>query len=221
MTSTECPPLADRITKSLLGYGVIAGPIYVLSVGVQAATRDGFDPTRHAASQLANGDLGWIQIATFIVSGAMTVAAAVGVGRAVGPGRTSAWASGLLGAYGVALVVAGMFRADPSDGFPPGTPAGAGQVSWHGLVHFAVAGIGFACLVAACFVLGAWFARNRNAVWAWFSRITGLVFAGSFLALASGSGSAVAILVFTAAVALVWIWLAAVSVKLYRGVGPA
>jgi Protein of unknown function (DUF998) len=137
-------------------------------VAAQVATRDGFDPTRHAASQLANGDLGWIQIATFLITGAMTIAAAVGVRRAMGPGRLSAWASGLLGAYGVGLVAAGIFRADPSDGFPPGTPPGMGEVSWHGMAHFAVAGIGFACLVAACFVLGAWFARSGQASWAWF-----------------------------------------------------
>jgi hypothetical protein len=47
------------------------------------------------------------------------------------------------------------------------------------------------------------------------------VFAASFLALASGSGGAIAILAFTAAVVLAWSWLAAVSVKLYRGVGRA
>ena len=64
MTTSVRPPLAERITKSLLGYGVIAGPIYVVTVAAQAATRNGFDPTRHAASQLANGDFGWIQIAT-------------------------------------------------------------------------------------------------------------------------------------------------------------
>src|SRR5882724_7703148 len=187
MTTTECPPLPVRITKSLLGYGVIAGPIYVLAVAGQMAARDGFDPTRHAASQLANGERGWIQIATFLVTGAMVIAAAVGARRALGPGRPSAWASGLLGVYGAGLVVAGIFRADPSDGFPPGTPPGMGEVSWHGLAHFAVAGLGFACLVAACFVLGTWFARKGEGGWAWFSRITGLVFAASFLALSSGS----------------------------------
>jgi hypothetical protein len=219
MTTTDCPPMPDRITKSLLGYGVLAGPIYVLSVAIQAATRSGFDPTRHAASQLANGGLGWIQIATFLITGAMTTAAAVGVRRAMGSGRHSAWASGLLGAYGAGLMVAGIFRADPSDGFPPGTPAGMGEVSWHGLTHFAVAGIGFACLVAACFVLGAWFMRRGERGWAWFSRITGVVFAGSFLALSSGAGGAASILVFTAAVVLVWVWLAAISVKLYAAVG--
>ena len=164
MTTTDCPPLPVRVTKSLLGYGVIAGPIYVVAVAAQAATRDGFDATRHAASQLANGDLGWIQIATFLITGAMTIAAAVGVRRALGPGRQSAWASGLLGAFGAGLVVAGFFKADPSDGFPPGTPPGMGAVSWHGLVHFAVAGLGFACLVAACFVLGVVARAQRTTV---------------------------------------------------------
>lgn len=220
MTTTDCPPLADRITKSLLGYGVITGPLYVLSVAIQAATRDGFDPTRHAASQLANGDLGWIQIATFLVTGAMTIAAAVGVGRTLGRGRRSAWAAGLLGGYGLALMVAAVFRPDPSDGFPPGTPPGIGQPSWHGLVHFAVAGAGFVCLVAACFVLGGWFAKTPGRTgWAWFSRLTAIAFAATFLALASGSGGTVSILAFTAAVVLAWAWLAAVSVTLYRHVG--
>ncbi|MDT7722777.1 MAG: hypothetical protein QOE94_3788 [Mycobacterium sp.] len=219
MINADCPPLAVRVTKSLLGYGVIAGPIYVLAVAGQMATRDGFDPTRHAASQLANGDLGWLQIATFLVTGAMTIAAAVGVRRALGPGRLSAWAAGLLAAYGAALIAAGVFRADPSDGFPPGTPPGMGEISWHGLGHFTVAGIGFACLVAACFVVGAWFAGTGLASWAWFSRLTGVVFAGTFMALSSGSGGATTILAFTAAVVLAWAWLTAVSVKLYRGVG--
>jgi len=221
MTTTDCPSLPVRVTKSLLGYGVIAGPFYVLAVAGQMVTRKGFDPTRHAASQLANGDLGWIQIATFLVTGAMTIAAAVGVRRAIGPGRLSAWASGLLGAYGAGLVAAGVLRADPSDGFPPGTPPGMGEVSWHGLAHFAVAGVGFACLVAACFVLGAWFARKGLASWTWFSRVTGVVFAVSFMALSSGSGGATTILAFTAAVVLVWAWLTAVSVKLYASAGSA
>ena len=218
MTTADCPPLPVRVTKSLLGYGVIAGPIYVVAVAIQMMIRDGFDPTRHAASQLANGDLGWIQIATFLLTGAMTIAAAVGVRRALGPGRLSAWAAGLLAAYGVGLVAAGVFRADPSDGFPPGTPPGMGEVSWHGLTHFAVAGLAFTCLVAACFVLATWFARAGQVSWAWFSRFTGMAFAASFIALSSGSGGAATILVFTAAVVLVWAWLTAVSIKLYRGV---
>ena len=182
------------------------------------AIRDGFDPTRHAASQLANGDLGWIQVATFLVTGAMTIAAAVGVRRALGPGRLSAWAvwpaRGIRRRSRRCRDLPGRPVGRVSTGYPPGM----GEVSWHGLAHFRVAGIGFACLVAACFVLGAWFARNGLGSWAWFSRITAVLFAASFVALSSGSGNATTILVFTAAVVLVWAWLTAVSVKLYRGV---
>lgn len=218
MTTTR-PTLAVRITKSLLGYGVIAGPIYVAVVAGQAFTRTGFDPSRHFASQLANGDLGWIQIATFLVTGAMTVAAAAGVGRALGPGRLATWAAGLIGGYGAALMVAGLFHADPSDGFPPGTPAGAGEVSWHGTVHFAAAGLGFVCLVAACFVVGARFARDGLRRWSRFSRITAIVLAVSFAVVASGSGGRAGIVLFTVAVVLAWGWLTAVSVELYRSEG--
>ncbi|MGE2720187.1 DUF998 domain-containing protein [Mycolicibacterium celeriflavum] len=219
MTSADCPPLPVRVTKSLLGYGVIAGPFYVLVAAAQIAGRQGYDPTRHAVSQLANGSWGWVQIANFIVAGAMTVAAAAGVRRALGPGRRSMWASALLAVYGVALIGAGVFRADPSDGFPPGTPPGMGTVSWHGVAHFAVAGVGFTCLVAACFVFAGLFAQRGEASWAWASRITGLVFALSFVALSTGSGGAGAIVAFTAAVVLAWAWLSAVSVRLYRAVG--
>ena len=52
-----CTP-ESRITKSLLGYGVIAGPLYVIVALSQALTRDGFDLSRHAWSSLALGGPG-------------------------------------------------------------------------------------------------------------------------------------------------------------------
>lgn len=218
MATSECPPLAQRITKSLLGYGAIAGPIYILVVAVQAFTRPGFDPTRHEASLLANGALGWIQVANFVVTGAMTIAAAVGVRRALGAGRASAWAGRLIGVYGAGLVGAGVFLADPSNGFPPGTPPGQGPMSWHGMLHLVCAGIGFVCLIAACFVVAARFSRDGEGGWAWGSRAVGALFAVGFASVATGAKGAVVVLLFTAAVVIVWVWLSAISVKLYRGV---
>ncbi len=53
-----------------------------LSVGLaQAATRDGFDLRKHPLSLLSLGDLGWIQITNFVVSGLLLVAFGVGVAR--------------------------------------------------------------------------------------------------------------------------------------------
>jgi hypothetical protein len=46
--------------------------------------------------------------------------------------------------YGLGLIGAGFFRADPALGFPPGLPADAyGTISWHGMMHFVVGAIGF------------------------------------------------------------------------------
>lgn len=53
ITSTPDTPACDpatRITKSLLGYGVIAGPVYVLVSLAQALTRDGFDVPSFSSS---------------------------------------------------------------------------------------------------------------------------------------------------------------------------
>ncbi|OBB99899.1 hypothetical protein A5784_21960 [Mycobacterium sp. 852013-50091_SCH5140682] len=209
----SCPvPLSVRITKSLLGYGVLAGPIYVATVAVQAVTREGFDPVRYPASVLANGSLGWVQVANFLVSGVMTVAAGVGVRRAVG-GRRTRSAGALIAGYGAGLIGGGLFRADPLPGFPPGTVDVV--ITWHGIAHLLCGAVGFACVVAAGFVLAAEFAHRGNRGWARFSRLTGAAFAASFIAMMAGAGAPAANVGFTAGVVLVWVWLAAVSVKLY------
>jgi hypothetical membrane protein len=212
MTAT-CTPAA-RITKSLLGYGIIAGPLYVMVSLAQALTRDGFDPTRHAWSLLSNGDYGWIQITNFIVTGLMTVAAAIGLRRALTPGRSRTLAPLLIAIYGASLIGAGIFRADPAPGFPAGTSETT-PISWHGMLHFVVGGIGFLCLVAACFVLASRFSRDGRRRLAWFSRITGVVFLAGFVGIASGSHGPTT-LAFVAAVLTVWAWVATVSVHFYR-----
>src|SRR4051794_21317997 len=101
---------ANRVTRSLLGYGVIAGPFYVAVSLAQALTREGFDLTRHPWSLLSNGALGWIQITNFVLTGLMVLAAAAGILRAV-PG--SRWGGRLVGVFGASLVAAGALRADP------------------------------------------------------------------------------------------------------------
>lgn len=211
--SATCTPAA-RITKSLLGYGVIAGPFYVIVSLAQALTREGFDLSRHAWSLLSNGDLGWIQITNFILTGLMVAAAAVGLRRALNPGRGRVWAPLLVGAYGLSLIGAGIFTADPAPGFPVGTPVTA-TMSWHSMLHLMVGGVGFLCLIAGCFVLGSRFARDGRSGLAWFSRITGVAFLAGFVGIASGSQGPT-VLAFVASVLVVWAWMTTVSVKFYQ-----
>jgi Protein of unknown function (DUF998) len=208
-----------RVTRSLLGYGVIAGPIYVVSVLAQGLTRRGFDLLRDDASLLSNGSLGWIQILTFVACGAIVVAFAVGVARALATGRASTWGPRLIGLYGLGLIGAGLFVADPMNGFPPGTAAGRPEVvSVHGMLHIVAAGVGFLGLVAACLVIAARFARIGRRRWALYSRVTGILFLAGFLGIASGSGSPAVVLGFWVAILLAWSWLAALGMFLYREV---
>ena len=185
----------------------------------QAIFRPGFDLVHDDASVLSNGSMGWIQIANFLLTGAMVIACAVGVRRALTSGPGATWGPILLGVYGLGLIGAGIFIVDPMSGFPPGTPAGRPEtVSMHGVLHLVFAAVGFISLAASCMVIGQRFGGEKRQAWAWFSRLTGVLFLLGFGGLASGSDSAAVVIGFWAVLILAWSWLAAVSVNLFRRV---
>ncbi len=205
-----------KLTKALLTCGMIAGPLYIILGLIQMAIRPGFDITRHSLSLLANGDLGWIQILNFLVTGMLLIAGAVGVKRALQSGPGGRWAPRMLGLYGLGLIGAGIFSADPALGFPPGTPLGNNPVSWHGLLHFVVGTIGFIGFIAACFIFARRFRSHQNLGWAWYSLITGILFLASFVGIASGSKGPFSI-VFALAVVLGFTWISALLPRLKAG----
>ena len=211
-------PASGNITRSLLGYLALAGPFYAAASLAQALTRPGFSLTRDEWSLLALGHMGWIQMVNLILTGAMTVVGAIGVRRAMGrPAPGGVWAPRLLAGYGVALIGAGIFRADPAHGFPPGaSTVDASQVSWHGTLHLLAGSIGFACLIAACFVIARSYNRREHHRAAVVSRAVGVVFAVAFAGIATGAASTVINLSFTAAVIASYAWLTAVAADLYR-----
>ncbi|MEV0427376.1 DUF998 domain-containing protein [Micromonospora sp. NPDC050495] len=204
-----CTP-AGRVTRSLLGYGVLAGPLYVVVSLAQALTRDGFDLARHDWSLLANGPGGWIQAANLMLAGVLVTAAAAGLWRAGGrPGRAAAL---LVGGYGSGLVGAGVFRADPMFGFPLGTPDGAPvHPTPHGTLHLVFGGMAFVCLAVACLLSGRRAAREDRRGRARWSRICGAGVLVGFAAAASGQPWGT--LVLTAGVILGWVWLAEWSAR--------
>ena len=209
-------------TRTLLTCGIVAGPLYIAVVVLQMLTREGFDIGRHPASLLSNGDLGWVQIANFLLTGALTIAAAVGIRRALRSRPGGTWGPRLLGLYGAGLIAAGTFVADPAFGFPAGTPDGPPvTVTWHGLAHFVTAGVGFLGLIAACFVFARSFAAAGRRGWAAFSVATGAVYLVAFAGIASGQQIAALNVAFGVAVVLAWAWLSALSVRLFRHAGDS
>jgi Protein of unknown function (DUF998) len=213
-----------QMTRALLACGVVAGPIYIVVGAIQAATRAGFDITRHDISLLSNGDVGWIQITNFVLTGLLTIAGAAGMRRVLRGSRGGTWGPLLVGVYGLGLIGAGIFTADPALGFPPGTPADAHTISGHGLMHFVSGGIGFLALIAACCVFARRFASLGQRGWSAYSLATGVIFFAAFVGIAvgsNGSGAALTavILAFTVAVVLAWAWISAMAVRLWGAAG--
>jgi hypothetical protein len=203
------------LTRSLLGYGAVVGPFY-LAVGlIQAFVRDGFSFARHPLSVLANGTGGWIQTANFVLTGLMVIAAAVGFRRMPAPKlRAASW---FLGAYGALVLAGAIFRADPMDGFPPGTPLGVpATLTTMGMLHFVVGTLGFVCFALSAFCSVRPLLRRNEKLLARLSLFAGLavlvgVFGGSFV---PGLSSPTAGIWF--AVVVGWMWLAVLSHNLYR-----
>lgn len=204
------------LDRSLLIAGALAGPVYVGLGLAQGLLRPGFDLTRHDLSLLANGDLGWIQVANFLVSGLLVIAGAAGLRRTLHSGLGRTWGPLLLAGYGLGLIGAGLFAADPAFGFPPGTPADANSISWHGLLHILTAALGFAALIGSCGVFSRRFASDHQPGWSAYSMITGLVFLAGFVGVASGSGNRWSVLGFWVAVVLAWSWITAISLRYQR-----
>jgi hypothetical protein len=202
----------------LLTCGAVAGPLYITLGVIQMLIRPGFDPTRHDLSLMSNGDLGWIQIANFVMTGLLVIAGAVGMKHVLPSSRGGTWGPLLVGIYGLGLIGAGIFVADPALGFPPGTPADAHGISWHGMMHFVAGGIGFLALIVACFVFARRFSVLGQRRWAIYSLVTGIAFFAAFFGIATGTqlGGMILVVVtlaFTAAVLNAWIWLSAIFLR--------
>ncbi len=217
MVETIAAPPVARTTaeRVLLAGGILAGPLWVAVALAQGLTREGFDPRRHPVSVLSTGDLGWVQISNFVVAGLLCVGAAVALRRNPHPDLGPVSGPWLIGQYGLGLVLAGIFVADPLDGFPAGTPRGPGEVSWHGVAHLGAGAVAFTALIAACLLAARRSARRGERGWTAYSVITGAFFAVAWVALMATGGHPVAMVAFAVAVVAGWGW---VSTALLRAV---
>lgn len=68
---------------------------------VQSFTRAGFDLRQVPLSLLSLGDLGWIQIANFIITGLLALACAIGIRRAFAGSKGGTWGPLLIATCGL------------------------------------------------------------------------------------------------------------------------
>ena len=194
------------VTRSMLGWGVVAGPFYLVFGLVLALTRPGFDFGRDALSILLLGDLGWLQALNLVLSGLMTAVAAIGLWRTPQWSRTAAV---LVGVYGAALI---------GSAFAVPDRPGSGTATVHGLLHLAFGGIGFLTLGVAAVIARSWFARRDSRRAAAWSLVAGIVVIAGFVAGGALSSGPAGVAVLWIAVVVGWAWLALTSVAAYRAV---
>lgn len=163
----------DVGTRRLLRCGLAAGPVFLGTAAAQILTREGFDLTRHPISLLANGDLGWIQIASFLLTGSLVIGFAAGRHHALRGQKGGTWGPRLLTVYGASLIMSGIFVADPANGFPLGSPDVVSTPSWHGILH-GVGAVGIDIFALACLVLARHFHSHKSRVWTTTATITAI-----------------------------------------------
>ncbi len=193
-------------TKALLAAGVVSGPLFYIVAIIQMFIRPGFDIRHHAISLLSLGDLGWIQIANFIVTGLLAILYAIGLRQVLRGGKGGTWGPLLIGAYGVGLVIGGIFHPDLGLGFPAGAPAGMPTtMSGHAMIHTFAFYVAFLSLIVACFVFARRFASLGEWGWASYCAASG-VLAPVLIAVGSSNPSLVGLIIAIAgAIAFGWV----------------
>ncbi|MGQ7296717.1 DUF998 domain-containing protein [Quadrisphaera sp. KR29] len=200
------------VTRSLLGWGVVAGPFYVVVGLVLALTRPGFELPHHALSLLMLGEHGWLQRTNLVLTGLMVLAAALGAARALRDGRGLAIAA-TTGVYGLCLLASAVALPDPVAGFPPGSTSGT--VSTHGLLHIVVGALGFLALAVGAFAEARWRAGLGERGAARRSRLLGALVLAGFLAGAALAQQVAGTVLLWVAVLAGFAWLALACARLY------
>jgi uncharacterized membrane protein YhaH (DUF805 family) len=176
----------SRLTKMLLFCGTLTGPLFFAVAIIQALTRPGFNVRLNALSQLSLGDLGWIQVVSFLLTGLLALACAIGVRRLLKGQKGGTWGALLVGTFGLGLLVAGIFRADPGFGFPPGAPEGpAMPMSGHATLHAVGFFLSMLSLIVNCFVFVRRFGSTGQRGWLVYSVVSAVAF-GWVSAVAAG-----------------------------------
>ncbi|MFD3337095.1 DUF998 domain-containing protein [Streptomyces sp. NPDC058700] len=200
---------ARPVPRLLAAAGIAAGPLFLAAGLIQGLTRDGFDFTRNALSQLSLGPHGWIQVTVFLLTGLLVAGGAIATRQALHDAPGGTWAPRLLGAVGASFLLAGVFRADPGAGFPVGAPEDrVTSLSTHGAIHMLSGTAGYLALCAALLVLARHFAARRQRGWANAARLVPVGVIAGFVA------SATTVAAFTAGAGLGLLGLSAVTARL-------
>lgn len=135
--------------------GMIGAALFVGAFTLAGWLRPGYDPLREYVSELSIGPRGWLQIANFVVVGALLLVFARGVAIEFPYGPASKAGPLLLAIIAGSLLLSGPFVMDPGMA-PPG------GVTLHGTLHGIFGALVFSLMPINCLVFLRRFREDRQ-----------------------------------------------------------
>ncbi|MGW4642913.1 DUF998 domain-containing protein [Sphaerisporangium sp. NPDC004334] len=171
--------------RELVAFGVVGPPLFVAVWLLEGSVLRpaGYSALRHPVSSLAIGELGWIQVANFLMVGLSLLVFAFALRPAMRLYGGGLWVPLLVALAGLGLVGSALFTTDPWSGYPPGTPAvpqGA-AATIHGTLHGVFGTPVFLGLPVAALVACYRFARSGHRWFAVYSAASAVVFLVGFV----------------------------------------
>lgn len=157
----------------LLLCGVIAGPLFIITFFIAGTLHPHYSPMRNSVSALADGRLGWLQVANFEITGLLIMIFAFGIRRYFRQVHENTGRASLFVVVAVAVIGAGIFKTDMRGFYYPGPFVIPLEHTWHGTLHVMFSLTGFLVLATACFVFARQFRRWQLTGWANYSIVSG------------------------------------------------
>ncbi len=135
----------DKQKRLLAWAGMLAPILFVAVFTIEGLFRPGYDPMTDYVSALSLGSRGWIQMANFLLFGALLFGFTRGLAAEFPSGNASRAGLVLLTIIAVCYFISGPFVMDPA-----GTPQNLSSV--HGTIHGIAGAIVFVLMPTSCFV---------------------------------------------------------------------
>lgn len=195
--------------RTALLLGVLAPPVFILVFLVDGLIHPAYNPVTDFVSELSRGELGWLQIANFLVFGAAILVFAAAI-RWGAPRRAGSVAGPILfGIMGAGLITSGLFVTDAHT---------STESTLSGTIHVLATLLSFVCLIIACFV----FARRFRGPVRTYSIASGIVVLILFVAaFVMGDSLGIAGIVQRATIVVGWAWIAVLALALRAEDAPS
>jgi hypothetical protein len=142
--------------------GMLGAGIFVGVFTIEGLLRPGYDAVSMFISELSLGPRGWVQIASFLVTGALYAVFTWGVAGEFRKGKASRFGPILLAVISLGFFVSGPLVMDPVD-----TPRGAMTLSGYG--HGVFGALVFTLIPIVCWVFVRRFREDKawRSMWGW------------------------------------------------------